>query len=56
MGKKRDEMRKGVVALEYLFWMIVAVAFLVLGVFIIVKLTGKGSGALQFIKDILTGG
>jgi formate hydrogenlyase subunit 3/multisubunit Na+/H+ antiporter MnhD subunit len=56
LQKETFKKRKGVVALEYLFWMIVAVAFLILGVFIIVQLTGKGSGALEFIKHLLTGG
>lgn len=54
--RQKRSMRKAVVALEYLFWMIVAVAFLVLGFFIIWKLTGKGSGILEFIKNLLTGG
>ena len=57
---KKERMKavrsKGVVALEYLFWFLVAVAFLVLGFFIIWKLTGKGSGILEFIKNPLTGG
>ena len=53
MNKKMD--KKGV-ALEFLFWMILALIVLVVVVIGFMILTGKGRGALDFIKDIFRWG
>tara|TARA_Y100000310_G_C20528038_1_gene737049 strand:- start:511 stop:702 length:192 start_codon:yes stop_codon:yes gene_type:complete len=40
------------VALDYLFWLIVGLIVLVIGVSAIAILTGKGQGAVEYIKDL----
>lgn len=50
-GKKR-----GFLVGETIFWLLVALLVLVVAVFSIVILSGKGTGALDYIKDILFGG
>lgn len=42
--------------LDFLFWLIVTVFIIVIVIIAIMILFGKGSGALSFIKDWLTGG
>ncbi len=44
--------KKGV-ALEFLFWLILGVIVLVIVIFIIMILFGKGQLAIEFIKDLL---
>ncbi|MEK6830949.1 MAG: hypothetical protein AABX77_02875 [Nanoarchaeota archaeon] len=45
-------LNKKAVALEFLFWLILGVVVLVIAVFIIIILTGKGQSAIEFIKDL----
>jgi|TARA_B100002003_G_C13671065_1_gene339802 hypothetical protein len=47
--------KKGI-ALDFLAWLIIGVLVLVLVVVAIAILTGKGIGALDFIKDIFKWG
>ena len=48
--------RKGAVAMEFLFWLILGVIVLVVVVIIIGILTGKGIGAIEYIKDLFRWG
>jgi len=41
---------KKAVALEFLFWLILGVIVLVIAIFVIIILTGKGEAAIEFIK------
>ena len=50
------ESRKGAVAMEYLFWLILGVIVLVVIIIIIGILTGKGSAAIEYIKDLFRWG
>ena len=51
---KRD--RKGFLVGETIFWLILTLLVLVIAVFSILYLSGKGTGALDYIKNILFGG
>lgn len=46
------KMKKKAVALDFLFWLILGVIVLVITVLVIMILTGKGSGAIEYIKDL----
>ena len=50
------EDRKGEVAMEYLFWLILGVIVLIVVVFIIMILSGKGIAAIEYIKDLFRWG
>ena len=45
-------LKKGV-ALDFLFWLILGIIVLVIAIFIIMILSGKGFNAIEYIKDLL---
>ncbi|MBS3093898.1 hypothetical protein J4456_04945 [Candidatus Pacearchaeota archaeon] len=52
----KSENKKAFLVGEVIFWLIVAILVLVVVVFSIYILSGKGTGAIDYIKDILFGG
>lgn len=50
------KIKKKAVALDFLFWLILGVIVLVITVLIIMILTGKGTGAIEYIKDLFRWG
>ena len=53
---KKSKMNEKGVAMEYLFWLILGVIVLVVIIIIIGILTGKGSAAIEYIKDLFRWG
>lgn len=53
---KKNFFRKKGALLDFLFWMVVTVFILVVVILAIMIFSGKGFGALNFIKDWLMGG
>ena len=56
MKQKSGRSEHAQVSLQFLFWLILAVIFLVISVGVILYLTKSGQGALSFIKDFFVGG
>ena len=45
-------LNKRAIGLDYLIWLIIGLVILVIGLIGVMILSGKGVGALDFIKDI----
>ena len=52
---KKKSWNKKAMGLDYLSWLIIGLIILAIGVVVISILSGKGIGALDFIKDKLLG-